>query len=574
MVACQKEIQRFLARAQPEVLCISGKWGVGKTFAWKKYLLEARDLEGGIALHNYSYVSLFGLGSLDEIKRAIFENTLEKSKVGQVADLKTLEGAVRRIASAWRSGGQLARLIAPVADYAAAFEKLGFFSVRKQIVCFDDLERKSSDVEMRDVLGLISFLKEQRECKVVVLLNDEMLGDDDLEFRSQLEKVADTLVRFEPTPQEAADIGVAADVPLRDQVKKDCVTLGVVNIRTIKRICGWAERLHEQLGDLDQRVLAQAIHSATLFAYAQAQPDVAPSLEFIRQHNDFAIAVADVNNKPIAHPEWVSLLRQYDFGHIDEFDAEVLGGIERGHLDEALLRREAEKVQAALAAGDDDQAFSAAWELYHGSFADNAVEVMDAIAKAVQDRPRVVTPTNLSGSISLLKELGWEGDIPGLIAGYLAARADAGRGFWNLDENTFGERVTDPDVRAAFAMKAATFKEERDLKQELTKLGKAGGWNPSDVTFLAAQPAEDYYAVFKNLQGSDLRLALRGGLMFRNIGNADENMRTVTAATTAALERIAAESPINKRRARAYGVDLAQQDDPHQEAELEIEPLE
>jgi hypothetical protein len=49
-LACKREIERFLVRAEPDVLCISGKWGVGKIFAWKKYLLEARDKNDGIAL--------------------------------------------------------------------------------------------------------------------------------------------------------------------------------------------------------------------------------------------------------------------------------------------------------------------------------------------------------------------------------------------------------------------------------------------------------------------------------------------------------------------------------------------
>ena len=71
----EKEIRRFLASADAEVLCISGKWGVGKTFAWNKYLQEA-DRDGAIGLKRYSYVSLFGRNSLDDVRSAIFENTV------------------------------------------------------------------------------------------------------------------------------------------------------------------------------------------------------------------------------------------------------------------------------------------------------------------------------------------------------------------------------------------------------------------------------------------------------------------------------------------------------------------
>ena len=58
------QIRRFLSSNEPEVICIGGRWGVGKTYAWKKYLKDAHD-EADIALKRYSYVSLFGVNSLD-----------------------------------------------------------------------------------------------------------------------------------------------------------------------------------------------------------------------------------------------------------------------------------------------------------------------------------------------------------------------------------------------------------------------------------------------------------------------------------------------------------------------------
>jgi len=72
------EIKRFLAVDTPEVICVRGKWGVGKTFAWNRYLTAARG-SGAIKLERYSYVSLFGINSLEELRYAIFENTTSGS---------------------------------------------------------------------------------------------------------------------------------------------------------------------------------------------------------------------------------------------------------------------------------------------------------------------------------------------------------------------------------------------------------------------------------------------------------------------------------------------------------------
>ncbi|MEZ9187686.1 P-loop NTPase fold protein [Vibrio splendidus] len=66
----RKKIEKFLLSEIPEVLVIKGDWGVGKTFTWKKFFQEIRE-ENHIALEHYSYVSLFGIESLHELKRSM-----------------------------------------------------------------------------------------------------------------------------------------------------------------------------------------------------------------------------------------------------------------------------------------------------------------------------------------------------------------------------------------------------------------------------------------------------------------------------------------------------------------------
>jgi hypothetical protein len=84
------EIYRFLASPEAEVLCLRGKWGVGKTFSWRAFLLEAKD-RGSIALKSYSYVSLFGIESLDQLKYAIFANSVGLDAIGVEPSLETFK---------------------------------------------------------------------------------------------------------------------------------------------------------------------------------------------------------------------------------------------------------------------------------------------------------------------------------------------------------------------------------------------------------------------------------------------------------------------------------------------------
>src|SRR5690349_6724256 len=81
----QAEIARFLQSKEPEVIAISGDWGVGKTYTWNAGLAEVRAKKS-YGLGRYSYVSLFGIGSLESLKLAVFENLefLERPPVSPI----------------------------------------------------------------------------------------------------------------------------------------------------------------------------------------------------------------------------------------------------------------------------------------------------------------------------------------------------------------------------------------------------------------------------------------------------------------------------------------------------------
>ena len=89
------EIARFLKDDRPGVLCIRGKWGVGKTHAWKEALKAALS-EKRLGLLKYAYVSLFGLNSLEAFKYAVFENSQNIEKGVRDTVFETLEDFVGR----------------------------------------------------------------------------------------------------------------------------------------------------------------------------------------------------------------------------------------------------------------------------------------------------------------------------------------------------------------------------------------------------------------------------------------------------------------------------------------------
>src|SRR5688572_9288065 len=71
---------QFIETATPGVLVLKGPWGVGKTYVWNRLVEGLRDRSG---LPNYSYVSLFGVGSVAQLQLAIVAKMLSVNMLGE-----------------------------------------------------------------------------------------------------------------------------------------------------------------------------------------------------------------------------------------------------------------------------------------------------------------------------------------------------------------------------------------------------------------------------------------------------------------------------------------------------------
>ncbi len=136
------------------VISIKGSWGIGKSYFWHKYSRKFNEGE-------YAYVSLFGKTTLSDIKRDIICQISASSKI-----IQKINGFI----------GSSKYLGLDVSSALSILSKTDFKNIT---ICFDDFERVSKEVDIKDVIGLISELKEQKECKIVIINNIDQLEDSD-----------------------------------------------------------------------------------------------------------------------------------------------------------------------------------------------------------------------------------------------------------------------------------------------------------------------------------------------------------------------------------------------------------
>lgn len=248
---------------QGVVIAITGGWGVGKTFAWNKFLKERAELEKdrrhlplsirlkypNIFNKKYSYVSLFGIESLADLKVAISTNMScnyfneESIQVFETPKfLKRFLSAIRDVKVSG-SGGNFS-----INSSARIFEAVLYSQVKDAIICLDDFERMSKKLDIQDVMGLANQLKLERNCQVILILDESKTdGENNNKYAEYKEKLIDESIKINSVEPLIRENTKEIDEPLVDLMVKFANELEIHNFRFFQKVIKLYKQFREQL---------------------------------------------------------------------------------------------------------------------------------------------------------------------------------------------------------------------------------------------------------------------------------------------------------------------------------------
>lgn len=550
------QIIKFLKSDTPEVFTMKGAWGVGKTYTWKKFLDEAKT-NNAIALKKYSYVSLFGINSLDAFKNAIFENVVDKNIIGQEPSLDTFTQNISGVTKVFgrKSLGFLSE-IPFLRNFSNTIESLSYLSLSKTLICIDDLERKGAGLSIRDALGLISQLKEQKKCKVVLLLND---GEDGLEdYVKYREKVIDFEIEFAPTVAECISIAFDYENDVYLTLRELTEKLQIRNIRILKKIERLINIAMPYTVGYEEEIKIQFISSMTLFAWCHfTHGQGNPTLEFVTKLGYSYYGIGDQENDSDEHKRWKALLQTYGYQHTDELDLVLAEAVRNGYFQEEKLKHEITIKNAQVLASKSDSSFTEAWKLYHDTFANNEKEVIDTVYKSFKENAKYITPTNLNGTVRLFRELGEQEKATELIDFYINLRIDE-IDLFDLENNHFFGDKCDEEIIEKFKVTFSKLVRKESAIEVLERISGRNSWNIKDEVILVNTEVDEYYQIFKSETGPQLSEYVRTCLKFDEFSNPTEQQKLIANKARAALLMIAKESEINRQRVRKFGIVLGE----------------
>jgi len=207
-----------------KTVMLSGAWGSGKTHFWQneisreqkkievngkthdKYTKE--EYEDGLSYalkekkKSCVYISLYGKDSLSELKKEVlFRASTESDYLSD--DIEAF--GFNALATIDEVGGAISTLYKVASNMnESRRDKKGTNRLKDGgIICFDDFERKSKNIDLNDLFGFISQLAIGLNCKVVIILNSDVFeGEEANVFKTVKEKTVNKFFYFEPTIEE------------------------------------------------------------------------------------------------------------------------------------------------------------------------------------------------------------------------------------------------------------------------------------------------------------------------------------------------------------------------------------
>lgn len=188
-------IEQYLKIETNYAVIINGGYGIGKTYFFKNSLSYSiknisipRDKQKKyLPIH----ISLFGINSVEEVQSQIFFALfpiLKNKKLKLAAGIG--KSIIRGIAQVSKLG-DIDKYIADI-DVNAK----DWINYDEIVLCFDDLDRKSDSLKIKDIFGFINTLVENYGAKIIIIANEKTLLNDKNYTTELREKVIGVSIQF------------------------------------------------------------------------------------------------------------------------------------------------------------------------------------------------------------------------------------------------------------------------------------------------------------------------------------------------------------------------------------------
>lgn len=533
---------RLLSQAESSVIALSGKWGTGKTHLWDEIKKESSDDK----VKNALYVSLFGLSSVDQIKRKLIEAAIPtvESHGGMFDVLKNLFKVGVDAAS------QHYKALAAIKDMNLLL--MAPVVLRDKLIVIDDIERKHDNLGINEVLGFIDEYSKQHKSRFILVLNDDQLSSnlDQKKLWSTLrEKVIDNEIKLSTSAEEAFSIAIGLTYSrYAEAIKKASIACGLTNIRIVVKVIKVANQiLAEQ--HLENAIQARVIPSIVLFSaiYYRGLDD-GPDFQFALNigNPDWMRLERNRSNEPtpeeMREDRWRMLMQELGIHGCDEFEIRLVEFLESGLFEAVSIKA---IVDRYMAERKEMEAREAAKDFLKKVFWDHRADEAQLVAEAsaFPEKAGLLDPfvvTELDSELTKLPGGAVIGEA--IVDGWINA-FKAGNPTTVNDENPFNNPLH-PKIQAEFSAIKASAQANATVVDACMQIIENNGWGTLQEMAMRRATVADFEIAIREMSDLDkLRRFMRRMIEMRlQRATYDSHFGTATEHFVEACRTIANDS--------------------------------
>jgi len=548
MSLVKEVLNQFALSSERSAIILKGKWGVGKTFLWDGVIKQRKEK---LDTPYYSYVSLFGLTSLKELKQAIYENLMKKEHAADSGGVRSVEDRLEGVISFLRRNSKLVSGIKGAAPLVDSYQAS---AISDALICIDDFERKSKGLTDGEVLGLISMLVEKRRCKVVLILNEEEIEDKDSEFSEYREKVFSYEVEYRPTSLETANIVFGDEGGYKDLIDK-VVRLNITNVRLIRKVKYYFDYLRGQVETQNARLWKDISTTIPLAVLARYGESISPITLEDLEHFDGAVDAlfpdaSEAETKVCLDKEaQAQLLRKYGYLFTSDLDREIINLVRQGYIDAAAVVDIVTAAERQAEAADAEYEFRVAWMDYHNNFSKSQGEIFKGFEKATDSCLKYLTVDRLGGVVRLYRDMKMDVEADALIERYFSHLTKV-RSLPSREE--LWDEPKDVKIIRALDVYFSSFGGTKSFREAIEYLLSHSS-NEESVAVLLKSSSEDIVDYLTSPDTIDFKQAVKfllsAGCATNDFDNAiPGSAKSIFVNTYEALRKIQSISPLNEHR--------------------------
>ncbi len=533
-----RRLNAFVKHPTKRVLLLRGAWGVGKTYYWSNvFAPRIMSSQHTMSVSRYAYVSLFGAESISDLEHRIFAEV----------NPYTLSPTRRGLHWCKKHMLNLANDLPQLQTYARLIRRFGLISIRDTLICIDDIERKGKAMELANLLGYVSVLREHNNCRVVLIMNDENLASD--EDRKTLDryrdKVIDETITFSPDIDYNCRL-IFGGKPSHEACLDVFRRLDMNNIRIMQQTAWAVEQFAPYLDELESALQSEVIEHVVLLtcfrhdiSYEIDLKDI--PVDSIVEH----VYHAEADDRSHA-AALEGKLRKWNYFPAD-YDACIVEYLLTGQYDDSVLK--------TLLAIENTNAQNRAvaielrtiWSAFNNNFQADDETLRGSIVNFLNRSAASTGERKLRHLFSMLKDVGGEQDLiekqEEWIKAWIIARLP-NASIEDLD--SYEKMASDPSVLRRIEERREALNQGMNPSVIVEALIVSDPANPVLAERLGKATVDQFVAAFEQCSADDFLRTLASICKVWRTGSEAE--RRTLATMTEALLQIAGRNRANKQR--------------------------